>query len=109
MEHSGHTVLRRNIGDVRIMGGFFGPESHPCRAADCCRTKVFLRQSALLGKMFVYIREIVQGVHMPVLIVGQNEDDVRLFRLAGIDIPEKISKRDLLIESISKHALYKGD
>ena len=72
------TVWWGDVRDVGVVSGFPSQESHPRRAADGRCAKVLLEEGPLLGDVLVDMRQVIQRVHVQVLVIRQDEDNVRL-------------------------------
>lgn len=70
------TIWRAHVGDVGVMRRLARPKCHSRRATESGGAKVAFERRALVDEMFLDIRHVIQRLHMEVLIVRQNEDDI---------------------------------
>lgn len=71
-----HTIRGIDIRDIGIMRRAACPERHARRAADGNRAKVSLKEGAPVGQMLLHKWHVIEGLHVQVLVVGQDEDNV---------------------------------
>lgn len=67
----------RYIRDIGVVGELSGQDGDASWAADGGGAKVLLVERSTVDEMLVDQRNIVQRVHMKILVVGQNKDDIR--------------------------------
>src|ERR1700761_8152190 len=68
------------ITNVGIVGCTASPKIDTARTANTDRAVMMIKQRALVDEILLHQWHILQTVHMPVLIVCQNEEDIRFLR-----------------------------
>lgn len=101
------TIWRGDIRDVGVVGGLSGQESHSRRAADGRGAKMLLEQCSLLNDVLVDVREVIQRVHVQILVISQDEDDVWSSGVGGRNILRGLTERYLRVGRLSAGQLDK--
>lgn len=70
------TKRRKHVGDVGVVGELARPEVDAAGAADGDGAVVLGEGRALIHKVLLHQWHVVQRVHVRVLVVGQDEDDI---------------------------------
>ena len=77
-----------HVGDIGVVGELASPQRDSRRAAERRGAVVPLVESALVGEVLFDHGEIVHGLHVQVLVISQDEDNVgflAIARLLGLD------------------------
>ena len=75
--NDGLTIRRRKVGHVGVVSSLAGEDRHARWAANSRRCVVALVESALIEQMLLDQRHVIQRVHVKVLIIRQDEENVR--------------------------------
>lgn len=67
-----------DICDIGVVRRLPRQQAYTRWTANCDRAKVFAIVCSLLNKMLLNIRHVVKGTESLVLVISQDEDDVRL-------------------------------
>lgn len=83
------TPRRMKICDVGVMGRLARPHAYPRGTAKGHGAVMVSEESPMISNMLFQVRHMRKGVHMEVLVIGQDENDIRLF--ASIERPLDIA------------------
>lgn len=76
-------MWRVDIGDIGVVSLLAGQERYSGGAADGCGAVVALVEGALVEKVLLDQGDIVEGVHVQILVIGQDEDNIWLLAPLG--------------------------